>query len=251
MGISKDMLVSDNWIYFKLYEKTRETPSWKVSLDWYHNVLREIVRPLVMDSDTIRIVFFNFYGLSSYSVENGNKYERRIQSPDRNLVYIRLRLYAGKAAKLTIRKELEARLRSRNDLVWDHEILKEFKVQEDLGGRFGRRSDGSIDDNLTLCFVHYLDSACRYILSILVEQDNWEKNVDVMGIPHLVNNALGAWLRHPNSVCPKCQATMYVATFVTPLSRREQAALSEADSIPVFRMVCPRSHGEALCVTNI
>jgi len=249
--LDTEILVSESWLYFKLYKNPKETSEWKSNLDWYHKVLREIVKPFVDGTEETRIVLFGFYGPRPYDIENGNEYERTIITPSDDVVYIRLRLYVGQVFKQRVREELETRLQSHNDMVWDYEILKGFKARDDLGGRFGRRSDGFIDDKLTLRFIRYWDSACRYILSVLVDQENWERNVDVWGIPHLVNNSLGAWLRLQNVKCPKCTASMYMVTSVTPLPPSLVAALRHMKQTPIFLVVCPRCGIAMVISTNI
>ena len=59
---------------------------------------------------------------------------------------------------------------------------------------YGRDRNGVINQQNTTRFMQYWDAGCRYILSIISESEGWEENVDVWGVPHLINNALGGWL---------------------------------------------------------
>jgi len=109
--------------------------------------------------------------------------------------------------------------------------MRTFHVRNDLGNRYG-----SNRDDQTLQFVRYWDAACRYILSILTFPGNWAQDVDVMGIPHLVNNSLGAWLRpERNPVpCPRCQTHMYMAT-----ARSQLSPPVLTNQVPFVLFICP------------
>ena len=50
-----------------------------------------------------------------------------------------------------------------------------------------------------------------------VREPNWALDIDVWGIPHLVNNSLGGWLRPERDPvpCPTCQTHMYMNTHCT------------------------------------
>jgi len=45
--IASKILTNENWLYFKIYKDPKEPLHWKSNLDWYHRVLREIVKPIV------------------------------------------------------------------------------------------------------------------------------------------------------------------------------------------------------------
>jgi len=124
-----------------------------------------------------------------------------------------------------------------------------YHVRDDLGRRYGSRND-----NQTLCFIRYWDSACRYILSILTLPGNWISGVDVWGIPHLVNNSLGAMLRLSGSLCPYCHASLYLNTAIAEARKMPpnlQAMLPYFQTIPVFLMLCPNCGEPWLASTNI
>ena len=123
-----------------------------------------------------------------------------------------------------------------------------FNVRGDLGTRYG-----SGDDDQTLRFVRYWDSACRYILSILTLPGNWLNDVDVWGIPHLVNNSLGAMLRTSHR-CPYCGTIQFMATSITDVSNLPPnllAMLPHFQRIPIFLFICPRCGQLWLNYTNI
>ena len=246
-----DILRDEKWLYFKLYKKPKDDHSWKSSLDWYHSVLREIVRPFVESTREVGAILFGIYGPTPYVVENHEKYERIITPPESDVVFMRLRAYISSDDKKAVKDKLVATIESRRDLVWDYEILKEYRVRDDLGGRFGRKSDGSIDDERTLRFIRYWDAGCRYILSILADEGNWEPNVDVWGIPHLINNSLGGWLRHPSLKCKNCGSLMYMATSCVPIPPQLLPALSSFKRAPIFLFVCPKCNSVIVGLTNI
>jgi len=246
---SKKILLSENWLYFKLYRNPDGDLTW--NLNWYHDVLRKVVRPFVESTEEVGAVFFGIYGPTRYALENKDMYERVITPPNSNVVFVRLRAYVSSDNKKTVGDKLIAAIESQRDLVWDYEILKEYKVRDDLGGRYGRRSDGSIDDNRTLRFINYWDSGCRYILSILTDKGNWEPNVDVWGVPHLINNSLGGLLRPPNAKCPKCGSLMYMATSISTIPSSLLSALSSLRRVPIFLFVCPECGTPTIRPTNI
>ena len=245
----KEILLSENWLYFRLYRNPNEDLSW--NLDWYHDVLRKVVRPFVESTEEVGVIFFGIYGPRPYALENQDKYERVITPPKSNVVFIRLRAYVSSDSKKAVRNKLIAIIESRRDLVWDYEILKRYKVRDDLGGRYGQRSDGFIDNDRTLRFIRYWDSGCRYILSILAERGNWEPNVDVWGIPHLINNSLGGWLRPPSAKCPKCGGLMYMATSRVPIPSSILPALSSLKHVPIFLFICPECNRMMIGSVNI
>ena len=237
---------SEKWGYFKLYKKSQSDCSWKSILDWYHESLRIIVSPFIDASKEVEAVLFSLYGPQQYDVEDGDRYERVITPPDSDVVFIRLRMYVGQNDKKAVNKRLQESINSRRNIIWDYELLNKYNARQDLGGRYGRLIDGSIDDERTIRFIRYWDSGCRYILSIISDSGNWDKNVDVWGVPHLINNALGGWLRPTNVKCPNCKELMYMATYVT--------RLPEAVSIigvPSFLFACPRCNRQLVVPTNI
>ena len=110
--------------------------------------------------------------------------------------------------------------------------MRIYYVRNDLGSRYG----SNLDDQ-TLQFVRYWDAACRYVLSILTLLGNWTQDVDVWGIPHLVNNSLGAWLRPERNpvLCPACQTHMYMATHC----KFSHPTFMQIHGVPYCLFICP------------
>lgn len=238
-----DILDETNWVFFKIYKDLAPSVSWKSNLDWYHKVLIDIVRPLVVGMPEIRVVFFGFY-TGRYGLERGEKYEKQITPPSTDVVYIRLRLSTDQNHKGNVKNAFVNEFNANRTLVWDYETMTTYHVRNDLGRRYG-----SGDDDQTLQFIRYWDSACRYILSILTLPGNWIQDVDVWGIPHLVNNSLGCWLRPNRSPipCPVCHTPLYMSTF-----HKLQSQISlQTNALPIFLFVCPSCFRTTIKPINI
>lgn len=226
-----NILDETNWVFFKIYKDPKSSMRWKSNLDWFHKVLIDIVRPLVIAMSEIRAVFFGFYA-GGYELERGEEYEKQITPLGTDVVYIRLRLSTDQNHKSDIKNAFVGAFDNNRTLVWDYETITTYHVRNDLGGRYGSGNDAQ-----TLKFIRYWDSACRYILSILTLPGNWIRDVDVWGTPHLVNNSLGCWLRPNRSPipCPVCHTSMYMSTF---FKLQSQISL-QTNVLPVFLFVCP------------
>jgi len=242
---ARSILDKKSWLFFKIYKDPTSALDWKSSLDWYHNVLMDVIKPIVLNTPEIRVALFGFYGPVSYAAE-GEAYERQITSPTTNTVFIRLRISVRKGGKKKVKNKFLMSLGSSRALVWDYELMTTYNVRNDLGGRFGSNLDSQ-----TLEFVRYWDAACRYILSILTLPGNWVQNVDVWGMPHLVNNSLGAWLRPERDpvTCPNCQAHMYMKTVPTSVAVGQPPVLQI--QVPCFLFVCPNCPTQFLNSINI
>jgi hypothetical protein len=214
--------------------------NWRAILDWYHQTLIDVVRPVVTNNQKVRVVFFGLYGPTSYERED-EKYEKYIMDPNSNVVFMRLRLSPKKGNKERIKNAIINTINLNSNLVWDYEILKTFNVFIDLGNRYGSRNRLQ-----TLRFIRYWDAACRYILSILIMPGNWSYNVDVWGIPHLVNNSLGCKLRIRNSRCPNCGQPLCLTTDKCDISPPVSTS-----SLPFFLVVCTQCGYQGTCVINI
>src|SRR2546422_8181557 len=59
-------LETRSWIYVKLYRKHEGGDAWKRQLDWYHEVLRGLVKPWVSSHAQIAFVVFGIYGPRDY-----------------------------------------------------------------------------------------------------------------------------------------------------------------------------------------
>jgi len=238
-----DILQSENWIYFKIFDDPSLKRSWKDQLDWYHQVLIKIVKPLIHNSPEVRAVFFGTYGPEKYEPEK-EEYENKIVAPNVNVDYLRLRLSVDQESKEDLKNKFVNELDSRKNIVWGYETMLTYHVRCDLGDRYG-----SHNDDQTLQFIRYWDAACRYILSILTLPGNWTQDVDVWGIPHLVNNSLGAWLRPERSpvLCPACQTHMYMpARYELPSS-----VTVSSNAFPIVLFVCPKCFESQIRPFNI
>ncbi|TSA43401.1 hypothetical protein D4R54_00820, partial [archaeon] len=147
MANESSILEIGNWLYFKLYRKCASGDSWKTPLDWYHNVVRDLVKPWVTSNAQIGFVFFGIYGPENYGVEPVD-YERRISpQPEGTFNLIRLRAYVPENMN-SVKSKLVAAIQANAGLVWDYEVL-EYRVRDDLGNRYGKLNDGSTDVHRT------------------------------------------------------------------------------------------------------
>ncbi|MCJ7771122.1 hypothetical protein MUP37_06065, partial [Candidatus Bathyarchaeota archaeon] len=60
--VSTNVLDHRNWLYLRLYRASNLPTDWKSVLDWYHEILIRIVRPLILNNPEIRVVLFGLYG---------------------------------------------------------------------------------------------------------------------------------------------------------------------------------------------
>jgi len=240
---SFDILDISNWVHFKLYKNPNSDLSWKPQLDWYHTVLIKIVKPVVDGCSEIRATFFGIYGPEPYGIEEEEDYERKLPNQNVKTTYVRLRLSTKFAHKNHVSDELVKRIESDRNLVWDYEILRTFKgLVPGIIDRYGSK-----DDHQTLLFIRYWDAACRYILSILTIPGNWKGDVDVWGIPHLVNNSVGSLLRHYGVNCPICKRSlMYLVTCRIPLQNTVNI-----NELPAFLLLCPSCYHQIILSSNI
>ena len=119
-----------------------------------------------------------------------------------------------------------------------------YDVSRDLGPRYGSNLN-----NQTLQFIRYWDAGCRYILSTRSMPGNWKRDIDIWGVPHLVNNSIGSWLR-PNKLCsnPNCNSRMYMNT--VPITFQFSNPVNQID-LPAFVFVCPSCLNMLACPSNI
>ena len=122
-----------------------------------------------------------------------------------------------------------------------------YNINGDLGPRFGSNSIPQ-----TLRFIRYWEAGCRYILSILAMPGNWTAGVDVWGVPHLINNSIGTWLRpeRPPQICPtaNCGTHMYMNTI--PILISFPAPVNQMH-LPSFVFICPRCQNVLIHPSNI
>jgi hypothetical protein len=240
---SKEILDNKRWLFFKLYKDPDSERSWQNNLNWYHQILIQIVRPIVDAHDDIRAVFFGIYGQDHYDNED-EEYEKQINpQAQTNWVFVRLRMAVELKNKDTIKNEFMSAILNNKKLIWDYEVMNTFNVMRDLGSRYG-----SNNEDQTLGFVRYWDAGCRYILSIVTMPGNWMADVDVWGIPHLINNSIGAWLRQkPPQSCPNCGNQMYIN--ITGATIRLGADTDVG--VPLLVLVCPHCQTIASLSTNM
>lgn len=252
MGIALDSLLrsnrvlkSNSWVYFRLYKNPQSENNWKNNLDWYHQTLISVVRPVVNSNMNIAAIFFGFYGPQAYGTPEGETYKKTIENPGSDLVFIRLRLAVKTGKKNNVKNAIVASIESNRNLVWDYEMMITYNVVGDLGDRFG----SNLNDQ-TLRFIRYWDASCRFILSVLEMPGNWKNDLDVWGIPHLTNNSLGAWLRPERGPvsCPNCQSHMYMRT--SPCLIHLPTPTQELQ-IPQFVFICPLCGNQIACSSNI
>lgn len=237
---SPDLLDDDKWIFLKIYRGPSVQHDWKSQLDWYHEILIAIIRPAVESMPDITLVFFGIYGPTPYENEK-ERYDRQIKAPSSDVTFIRLRLSVPMSGKTAVTEKFVNLLETNGNLIGDYELMTTYHVRDDLGKRFG-----SGNDEQTLRFTRYWDSAYRYILSILASPRNWAQNVDVWGIPHMVNNSLGAYLRlGTKSTC--CHESLYMATEAA----FDRSIKLSSDHFPLLVVFCPRCGSHYFLPTNI
>jgi hypothetical protein len=237
------ILDAGDWLYLKLFKQMRVRDDWRAYLDWFHDTLRTIIKPWVASHNDVSSVFFLNY-IEDYHVEEQN-YERRIDpSPTGRVSFIRLRAYVPQN-RSTVKADLLAAIRASTSPVNDYEILDGYDVRSDLGKRFAKLGR-DVNDEVTILFVSYLDSACRFILRVMGSGPNWDSGVDVWGIPHLINNSLGGWLRTRHARCSICGAEMYMAAGQVTLQSPVQVS-----EVPTFLFICPSCETQIVGSSNI
>ena len=73
---SNRILSNNNWVAFRIYRNPIAQNNWKSRLDWYHQVLINVLRPVVAVEPNL-VLFFGTYGPEPYRVEN-EKYEVKL-----------------------------------------------------------------------------------------------------------------------------------------------------------------------------
>ena len=209
------LLEPKSWIQLKVFMNLDREANWRMKLNCYYGIL-SLLRPIFTNRQVIDAFFFSQYGPEDYTPESEMLYLKRVLAlPTNKISYIRIRIHPpeGKHADVI---DSVSRLLTNQILVWDFEMLNEYDMRGDLGNRYGRKDDNTIDDEATINFVKYWDAGCRYILSVLNDSNDFMQNVDVWGIPHLINNAVGSYLRLPGK-CKKCKGRLWLMT--NPIAR--------------------------------
>jgi hypothetical protein len=243
---SAEILDGKNWLFFKFYRNPTSVCTWQDNLNWYHQTLMTIVKKIVDNNENVVAVFFGIYGQDHYDDED-EEFEKRITfPPGSNFVFIRLRLAVKLNNKEALKKTLLTLIENNKELVWDYELMNTYRVMSDDELSLGRRF-GSNEEDQTLKFVRYWDAGCRYILSILTMPGNWKADVDVWGIPHLINNSIGARLRPKTPrKCEKCGAPMYMNTTLSEMRFNLNAV-----KVPAMEFSCNNCSTPAVISTRI
>ncbi len=204
-------LAKSDWIEFAVLLATK-TDSWKKILQAYYAVLRKM-RPVLLSDEAINSYFFSYYGPEKYKqVAEQERYLKKLaRTPDEKVVYVRVRINVAAPNRHKVIDLLARVLEAETALVSDFEILKDYDVLDDLGKRFCRNERGMIDPERTKQFMDYWNSGCNYIMSAIGDTPNWDRAIDVMGMPHLMFNALGGMFR-TSVKCQSCSDDMYIFT---------------------------------------
>lgn len=233
----------ENWIQFKLYDDPEINRDWRSFLLWYHTTLRTL-RPIVEFEQGVVLTLFTTYGPQDYENSERAIAERSLPNiPNGKVCFIRLRIFPLSGLRNRIKDAFEKEFNTLRGL-WNYETFTEYDVLGDLGNRYGRDGTGIINRENTLRFMRYWDAGCRYVLSIMSESGTWEDNVDVWGIPHLINNALGGWLRLPSAKCT-CGGKLYITTSYVEIK------IASATAVPLFLSCCSKCENRSLVSTNI
>lgn len=238
------LLEPKSWIQLKVFMNLDRASNWREKLNCYYGIL-SLLRPILTNRQLIDAFFFSQYGLEDYTPESEILYIKRVLAmPTNKISYIRIRIHPidGKRADVI---DSVSKLLTNQTLVWDFEILNEYDTRGDLGNRYGRKDDNTIDDEATINFVKYWDAGCRYILSVLNDSNDFKQNVDVWGIPHLINNAVGSYLRLSEK-CPKCQGRLWLMTYPTEIERE-----IKIKKVPLFLLICQDCDFNIVGSTNI
>lgn len=174
-----------DWLYYRIYARPVQ--------EWYHNLLKEVVRPFISDNEDLIDSFFFFRYHHGYGVKPYDEIEAEEPKfkQGEEVWFIRLRVLAEK-------KNLKHLEESLNKYIDDSPTALErepctFNEKADLGGRFG-------ETRLELV-RKYLEYASRITLSLLDEPKDEEYFKKLSGIIHLPSNMLMFALIID---CPKC-----------------------------------------------
>jgi hypothetical protein len=214
--LDERVLESKRWLYFKLYDKPTTEYEAIDRLKWYNKLLSEVIKPWE-ELNKPQALFVSCYGIAKYGPDSGREDPETLTKkldaiPEGGISFVRLRAYFQSGESM---RYGEASLKDmiKKGPVWDFEQYGGYDVLADLGNRYARVGpENSIDKKTTISFIEYWASACKYILNIVDTKTIWNKNVDVWGIPHLVNNAVGGFLRVNNAPCSKCETNEYLST---------------------------------------
>jgi hypothetical protein len=89
-------------------------------------------------------------GLPETRIAPPEEYKKQITPPSAHVTYIRLRLSVALEHQAEVERKLVDSIGAHSGLVWEFEVMRTYRVRNDLGNRFG-----SNDDSQTLRFVRY------------------------------------------------------------------------------------------------
>ena len=174
-----------DWLYYKIYAKEVK--------NWYQNLLKEIVHPLISENEKmIESFFFTKYHMQYGIHEKIEKTcEQKFKKGDL-VSFIRLRVLAEKQNIPDLEKNLLNFVKASPTVLETEKCT--YNELADLGNRFGIERVEIVRK--------YLESASKVALSLLVEtrDENYFKN-KISGLIHLPSNILEyrVGLR-----CPQC-----------------------------------------------
>lgn len=225
------LLELKSWIQFKVFMNLDKEATWREKLTCYYGILL-LLKSILNNQKLIDVFFFSQYGPKNYTTESERLYLKKVLVlPTSKVSYIRIRIHPMEGKSKVVIASI-SKLLTNQTLVWDFEILKEYDVKGDLGNRYGKKDDNTIDDETTINFVMYWGAGCRYILSVMNDSNDFRQNVDVWGIPHLINNAVGSYLRLSEK-CQECNGKKWLIT--NPITIEQEI---KTKTLPLFFTVC-------------
>jgi len=164
-----------DWLYYRIYAKPIE--------EWYHKLLKEIVKPFISKNEKIIYSFFFFHYQHPYGIkpwdEKIEAYEPKFKQGE-YVCFIRLRVLAEQKNINTLEENLN-RFIDTSPTAIEREKCP-FDEKADLGGRFG--------EIRRILVRNYLEYASRLTLSLLDEPKDKEYYDKITGLIHLPANML-------------------------------------------------------------
>lgn len=175
-----------DWLYYRIYARPIQ--------EWYHNLLKEIVRPLISENEQLIDSFFFFRYHHGYGVKPWDGIEAKEPKfkEGEEVWFIRLRVLTEEENLKALEEKLNGFIiRSPTALEFEPCIYNE---KADLGERFGKSRVELVRK--------YLEYASRLTLSLLDEPKDEKYFEKLSGLIHLPSNM---WMFAKNVKCPRCQ----------------------------------------------
>lgn len=176
-----------DWLYYRIYAKP--------SQEWYYDLLREVVRPFILENDKLIDSFFFFYYNHLYGVppyEGGIEAKEPKFKKGDEVWFIRLRVLAEQEHLKTLDDSLIKYIDNSTAALEKEKCI--FDEKADLGSRFGETRRELVRK--------YLEYASRITLSLLDEPKDKTYYDKLSGLIHLPSNML----KYAIVVrCPKCK----------------------------------------------